>query len=209
MGKCRVSEGPATHLTISLADDRLGEFFPLLQQGITVVIEGSCTLEELLCRQWGIDPDYVKRRITTIFLNSRAVDDVKTAQVHDGAVVALSGAMPGLVGATMRRGGFYAAMRGAMTHHDDNYVAGKGQATVRVKLFNLLLPELGPLFLQRGILLDRQDAIEFFAHRGQALQTGCAAAVLDGRPSAPDNVGTALAAGNGMVALTVRFRGRQ
>ena len=86
---------------------RIVEFTALLQQGFGVLARLGCSLEELLCNQWGIDRDYVTSRITTIFMNNRAIDDIATSIVRAGAVIALSGAMPGLVGATMRRGGFY------------------------------------------------------------------------------------------------------
>ncbi|MCX5914082.1 MAG: hypothetical protein NTV04_19380, partial [Deltaproteobacteria bacterium] len=33
---------------------------------------------------------------------------------------------------------------------------------VSLKLFNLLLPELGPLFLRKGILIPREDFQEFW-----------------------------------------------
>jgi hypothetical protein len=63
--------------------------------------------------------------------------------------------MPGLVGAVMRRSGFYAALRQGISHHGDGAVgAAISRSTVTVKLFNLLLPELAPLILARGILLD-------------------------------------------------------
>ncbi len=104
---------------VQLAPELLSFFFPLLQQGVEVEVETGCSLKQLLIEQFGISADYIASRITTLFLNSRAVDDAATALVHDGAVLALSGAMPGLVGATMRSGGFYAAMRGAMTYQNE------------------------------------------------------------------------------------------
>ena len=94
--------------------EQAGRFFPLLQQGFTVRARTGCSIRELLCGQFGIDPDYLKQRITTIFLNGKAIDDPESSRVADGATLALSAAMPGLVGATMRRGGYYAAMRGAI-----------------------------------------------------------------------------------------------
>src|SRR5512141_169430 len=93
-------------LQVSCDPDRLAAFYPLLQSGVVVRCRVGCTLGDLLSLQWGIAPEYVARRVTTVFLNSRAIDDVSTALVTAGATIALSGAMPGLVGATMRRGGY-------------------------------------------------------------------------------------------------------
>ncbi len=144
-------------LVITLKRGRLNAFYPLLQQGVWVPCRVGVTLDDLLVNQWGVDAGYVASRITTIFVDSRAVDNVATTLVAGGGVVALSGAMPGLVGATMRRGGFYAAMRGAMTYRMDAGAESGGTGRVRVKLFNLLLEELGPGFLSRGILLPAAD----------------------------------------------------
>jgi hypothetical protein len=69
--------------------------------------------------------------------------------------------MPGLVGATLRRGGFYSAMRSEIS-----WKAGDGErdegdgppGTVRLKLFNTVLREIGPALLQRGVMVDRCEA---------------------------------------------------
>jgi hypothetical protein len=134
--------------------EHLSTFFPLLQQGVTVPAVVGCSLRSLLCDQFAIPAEYVNGRITTIFLDNRPVDDLDASMIHEGSRVTLSAAMPGLVGAVMRRSGFYAALRQGITHHEESggaVTADRG--TVRVKLFNLLLPELGPLILARGILV--------------------------------------------------------
>lgn len=174
-----------THLILTLDSDRLGEFFALFQQGVAVHIRLGCTLEELLCSQWEMDPEYVKSRITTIFLNNRAIDDIAATHVGEGAVLALSGAMPGLVGATMRRGGFYAAMRGAMTYRENEDARTQGCSTLRLKLFNLLLPELSLHFLKRGIVLERGRAMAFFREREPEFWSGCHLALLNGTQVTP------------------------
>lgn len=160
-------------------------FYPLLQQGVTVHCRVGCPLGDLLSEQWGIDPEYVRKRVTTIFLNSRAIDNVDTAMVGPGATIALSGAMPGLVGATMRRGGHLAAMRGAMTYQGPSGPAGEQVAPVRIKLFNLLLRELGPGFLKRGIWLSGSELAAFFREHVDAAAPPWSAATMNGMPMAP------------------------
>jgi len=140
-------------LDVQLAPELHRLFFPLFQEGVDVEVEVGCSIKQLLTEQFGIHADYLANRITTLFLNSRAVDDAATSLVNDGAVLALSGAMPGLVGATMRSGGYYAAMRGAMTYRNTEGIPTVKRGVIRLKLFNLLLEELGPRLLQRGILL--------------------------------------------------------
>lgn len=202
--------GPASQarLALTMRADLLAEFFPLLREGFFLSVTVGRPLEELF-RQWGISPDYAARRITTIFLDNRAVDDIKTSFVRDGSTIALSGAMPGLVGATMRRGGYYAPMRGAMTYHGDD-AEGEGAGTVRVKLFNILLPELGPAFLAEGITLATPDLAAFLADRDERFREGCKDVFLDGRPVGPELYrGAAPFAGAGTVTLKVTFREEQ
>lgn len=174
-----------TNLILNMDHDRLGDFFPLLQQGVTVEAQVGCSLELLLSHQWRIPAEYAASRITTIFLNSRPIDSLATAIIHEDAVIALSGAMPGLVGATMRRGGYYAAMREGITHHETSGNVVDRNATVRVKLFNLLLPELGPGFLQRGIIIKAAELSRFLNNRPDSFWQGCRSALLDNFPILP------------------------
>ena len=144
-------------LAFQLAAGQLNAFFPLLQKGVTVPATVGCTLKSLLCDQFAIPADYVTNRVTTIFLDNSPVDDLDRTIVQDGSRVTLSAAMPGLVGATMRRGGFYAALRQGISHVTDSGAAAGESGTVRVKLFNLLLAELGPLVLARGLILEQGE----------------------------------------------------
>jgi hypothetical protein len=137
--------------------DQLNNFFPLLQKGVTVPATVGCTLRSLLCDQFAIPADYVTDRITTIFIDNSPVDDLDRTIVQDGSRVTLSAAMPGLVGATMRRGGFYAALRQGISHVADSGTTAGASGAVRVKLFNLLLAELGPLVLARGLILEQGE----------------------------------------------------
>lgn len=144
-------------LKLQLDADQLDTFFPVFQKGVTVPAIVGCTVKSLLCDQLAIPADYVTDRITTVFIDNRPVDDLDRAVVQDGSRVTLSAAMPGLVGATMRRGGFYAALRQGISHAADFSTVAGECGTVRVKLFNLLLAELGPLVLSRGIILEEGE----------------------------------------------------
>jgi hypothetical protein len=144
-------------LKMELDVAQLNSFFPLLQKGVTVPAVVGCTLKSLLVDQFAIPAEYVTDRITTIFLNNHPVDDLDHTFIQDGSRVTLSAAMPGLVGATMRRGGFYAALRQGISHVADSGAAADKNGTIRVKLFNLLLAEIGPLVLARGLILERDE----------------------------------------------------
>ena len=109
----------------------------------------------------GLTPEYVRQRITTVFLDGQVVDVLEDAMLREGSRLALSAAMPGLVGATLRRSGPYAAMRAEITRAAEHEVHVRSAATtvIQVKLFNLLIDEIGPLLLERGVLLGREAVI--------------------------------------------------
>jgi len=136
-------------------------FTPLLQRGVRVKVRVGCSLRSLLEDQFGLNPEYLKERVKTVFLDGKPVDDWDTALVHDGSVLALSAAMPGLAGATLRRGGFFAGMRSQITHREEQSPISPEEGWVVVKLFNLLIPELGPLLLERGIWVPPEEFAEF------------------------------------------------
>lgn len=160
-------------------------FFPLLQKGFVMKTEVGCSLRELLAERFGISGEYIEKRIQTVFLDGKPVDDMDAAVVRDGAVLALSSAMPGLLGAIMRKGGYYSRMRSPIGPgaNGDSPLRADGQ--VVVKLFNLTVRELGPLFLERGIRVGAEDLKNLFRSRPQDLADGCVEAAADGRQVDP------------------------
>jgi hypothetical protein len=152
-------------LDITAPASVVSRFSLMLQSGFQVRVLVGGSVRELLCNQLGLPSDYVEDRIRTLFLDSRPVDDMDHAIVEDGSVLALSGALPGLVGATMRRGGYYGCLRDSITYRAPfaNVAANPGSAvgTITIKLFNLVLKDLGPHFLSRGVLLPA-NAVESF-----------------------------------------------
>lgn len=173
------AERPAVPVTVALDRSRLSELSPLLQGGVDVPARTGATVLEFLLEELGISPEQVAR-VSTVFLDGDVVDDLEAAVLRDGARLALSAAMPGLVGATLRRGGAYAAMRAAITRAPERPgAAARRDGTVRVKLFNLLVAELGPTLLRHGILLDPDAARELLPRLGApAPPAGAAAPVL-------------------------------
>ena len=142
---------------IQVSPDTVLALAPLFQKGIQVDIQTGCTVKSLLLEQWDIPADYVSERISTLFLDGKPVDDMNEAHIKEGAVLALSSAMPGLVGAVMRRGGYYASLRGGITYHETAADSDVRSGTITVKLFNLLIREIGPSFLYRGFRVSRRD----------------------------------------------------
>lgn len=162
----------------------LAMFGVLLSQGFIVGVETGVSLRAVLCEQLGIADDYLENRIKTIFLNGQAVDDVDQAVVKNGAVVAISAAMPGLVGAIMRRGGLYAGFRNSISYRDDGQRTAVRSGVVHLKLFNLVARELGPHFLAQGIQIDSRQWQAFLSGKPEDFKQGLVAACIDGKPVA-------------------------
>ena len=168
-------------LHLSLEANQVSSFFQLLQQGFRVKAQVGSSIKKMICEQFAVSPEYIEERIKTIFLDGKPVDDVDTATVKDGSVLALSAAMPGLAGATLRRGGYLASLRSQITHREDKMAISPGEGLVVLKLFNLLLNELGPIILNKGIYIRREDFLGFFESLPGKLWTGCKEVGVDGK----------------------------
>lgn len=171
---------PITNLYLTVAKDRVPAFFPLLAQGFTVKTRIGCSLQDFLCNQIGLDSDYVEKRLQTIFLDGKAVDNVKTAVVRANATLALSAAMPGLAGVTLRRGGVYAAMRHQITHNKNTEADITADGEIVLKLFNLVAQDIGPLFLMQGIWSSGNHLKNFFQRAPDHLRAGIRSVEIDG-----------------------------
>ncbi len=140
----------------------------------------GCSIQSLLCHQMGLTPQYLEKRIQTIFLDGRPVDDVGSATVKQGSILALSAALPGLVGAALRKGSHYAPLRSHISHREMTSSHYSQEGMVLVKLFNLILEELGPSFLKKGIWLNGADLSDFLKKLPDAFWSGCKVARVDG-----------------------------
>ena len=129
----------------------------LFGRGVAMPVETGVSIRQLLCGQLGVEEAYLENRVQTIFLNGRTVDDVGTTVVSDSDVLSLSAAMPGLVGATLRRGGPLAAMRESISHADSQAKKGSGKGVVTIKLFNMVARELGPGLLRQGVVVTGRN----------------------------------------------------
>jgi hypothetical protein len=153
----RADAGAEGRLRVTVPADRLACFFPLLQKGFALGVLAGCPIRVFLRDGLGLTDEYIEARIQTVFLDGKPVDDIDAALIRDGATLALAPAMPGLMGAMLRRGGYYAPMRSGITHHSDAAPQGIGQGRITVKLFGMALRELGPNLLERGIEVDAGD----------------------------------------------------
>lgn len=161
------------HLRFIVDTNIISRFLKLLEHGCKLKIKAGRTIKQLLCQDLGIPEDYVDNRIQTIFLNGKPVDDADTATVENGSILALSAAMPGLVGITFRKGGFYASFRSNITYAKMQAPDAGDAGNMVLKLFNMVGKELGPELLARGIRI-KGDAIHNFVQRnGDDLKVAC------------------------------------
>ena len=167
-------------LYLSVKKNALHHLFPLFQQGVIITTPVGETIEELLSLHLGIPPEYVENRIQTIFLDGEAVDNLGETFVQDGSTVALSAAMPGLVGATLRRGGAFASLRQSITFAPGGEVIPQKEGRIVLKLFNLLVPELGPHLLAQGVRLKGEELNRFLGGLPKDFWDECREVVMNG-----------------------------
>lgn len=168
----RNSGSPNTEMNPSLriTATSASVFLNMLSAGFSVIANSGCNINEFLNQGWGITEAYISDRIQTIFLNGKAVDDSKSATLQKGATLALSAAMPGMVGSTFRKGGFFAGLRSQITHVTNPLAHPDRQIRIRLKLFNLIAKELGPAFLQKGVYLEGGQFYNFLQRRSEELE---------------------------------------
>jgi hypothetical protein len=164
----------------------LPSFFSLFEKGVVLPALTGCSLREFLCGQLGVSRTYVDQRVQTLFLDARPVDDLDAAVILDGCTLALSAAMPGLLGATMRKGGRYAAFRRDISQRDDEKRTRETSGRVTVKMFNMVARELGGRLLEKGVEIHGRD-LQQIADRLHAVSPGAIVkAYVEGRETPVD-----------------------
>lgn len=172
----------STTLSLCVEEHVLARILPILQKGFIVWSLAGCSLNELLCMQQKISSDYIAERISTIFLDGKPVDDIDMTVIHDGSSIALSGAMPGLVGAVMRRGSFYASFRDSITYKKGPDTYTQEKCMVNLKFFNIVMKELGPDFLKKGIFFKSSDLTDFLTNQSKDFWQGNKEILLNKKP---------------------------
>lgn len=175
-------------IVLIVPDSLIPRFSLILQQGFAIKAHVGCTVQELLCQQLGVSPEYLEERIQTIFLDGNPIDDVTSAYIRSGSTIALSAAMPGLAGATLRRGGYYAPLRSQISHRETDGTQFLHEGIVSLKLFNLLLKELGPKFLKQGIWINGRELSDFFKRQPDDFWDRCKVIEIDGQEVAPERL---------------------
>ena len=145
-------------------------FFPLLRQGVRVLVQEGQTVKGLLQDELGLTQDTIASRIQTVFLNGHPVDDMAGTGLEEDAVLSLSAAMPGLLGACMRVDSPYATMRDSITQRRSSQAAAREGASAigfTLKLFNFMAREIGPCVLERGVVVDSERVLTLVGDAGE------------------------------------------
>jgi hypothetical protein len=167
---------------LCLSADCLATFSLLLQQGVLLPLTVPTGLRPFLYHHLDLAPDFVEHYLTTIFLKGKPVDDLDRTTLRPGDTLALSAAMPGLVGATLRRRGLIASFRSTISHRPEEPQGPvTGSSTLKLKLFNLMLETVGPGLLAKGILLPPGDWEAFLLLKGPSFWDNCRKVSLEGR----------------------------
>lgn len=143
--------------------DVLGALFPSFQSGVWIMVPAGIPIGTLLEGRWGLSREFIEKTVGTVFLNGLPVDDVDTEPLCDGDVLALSGPMPGLAGAILRKNSPLAGLRHGRrgpVRTTSPETSGSEVVRVQVKLFNRLIEDLGRIVLRHGILLEKDQALQ-------------------------------------------------
>jgi hypothetical protein len=166
----------------------MSAYLLLLQQGVGLPALLPASVSSVLCEQLGIDEEYLRDCVNTIFLDGKPVDHAETASVRAGSVLALSASLPGFVGAAMRKGGYYARMRSSISYSEEATSEPALPGGFVLKLFNRTCGDLGPLLLDAGVIVKAGDLGGFFGDRSPRFWSGFRAARLNGVDLDPDGL---------------------
>jgi len=154
---------------IEMAGSKRTLFHPLLREGVEVQVRLGGTVRDILQQDLHIPEQIVDHEIQSLFLNNHPVDDLQTRIHTPGSVLSLSAAMPGLVGACMRRGGVYAGLRHGISWDEEAEDKNSlNQGSMVVKLFNFMAPRIGPILLAHGVGVDAKRLVQLLDEASNA-----------------------------------------
>jgi hypothetical protein len=155
-------------------------FIQELQKGFYIPACEGKSLYSFLNEDCGISEEYISRSIKTVLIDGGPVDDIFNTKIKDGGACALSGAMPGIVGAMMRIGSPYAPMRESITVKPDKTDLSGKLINFELKFFNIVLTDMGLPFLKNGILLKKERVFELFTKHQDDIYSNCRKISLNG-----------------------------
>ena len=167
-------------IQISIDNNMVPAFFYFLEKGVKKEIEVGGNIKSMLSDQLNVSADYIDNRIKTMFLDGRPVGDINSSIIKDGATLALSAAMPGLAGATFRRSENTVHSQDKIDRKKEIKKSNRQNGIIIIKLFNLVLRELGPTFLKSGVLVSKDALTKFLLRQTDKFIKACKSVKIDG-----------------------------
>jgi hypothetical protein len=167
-------------LNLELDSHCMSLFYPVLQQGVEIDAPVGCSIYSFLVGELALSGEQIQK-IQSLFLDGKPVDDLEKAIVREGAHLTFSAALPGLVGMSLRRGSILASFRGSITHSESCGPGNESEGTIHIKLFNLMIAELGPVFLERGIYM-KSPLLADILGQTERFRKGCGKILVNGNP---------------------------
>ncbi|MCP4744726.1 MAG: hypothetical protein GY874_01095 [Desulfobacteraceae bacterium] len=146
----------ANTLILNLPITAAGIFSKLLGRGVMLDTTVGISLQDFLRQHIGIKSDYIENRLQTVFVNGRAADCFDEQIIADQDVIALSVAMPGLVGAAFRKKGRLSVLRKTISQKKSPLKTKISKGVITLKLFNMVAQEIGPQILSNGVRVDAE-----------------------------------------------------
>lgn len=186
----RVENNMDMRLTITTDEEPVEGFLVLIRAGFKIEARVGGSVKQLLCDQIGLPEEYYEERIQTLFLDTKPVDDAGEAVIKNGSTLALSAAMPGLVGATFRKGGRYSWMRESISYEKNASVVSKKRGWVTLRLFNFILKEQGPFFLSQGVWISGETVQDFLRMHSETIPWDKCRITIDDQKTGVEDLST-------------------
>lgn len=108
----------------------------------------------------------------------------------------------------MRRGSALASFRSTITHREpEQRTKKKEQGTFHVKLLNLMMKDLGPVFLERGIYVRTDLLAEIIGKQSKEFREECKKVLLNEKPVELNSVTSKILSSTDYVHLLVIVAG--
>lgn len=157
------------HITLQVFENDRVFFATLLQSGAEYIAVQGQSLGDFITSLPEFSWDYIESSVQTIFLDGMPADDIKaktfTKPCH---TLALSAAMPGLVGAILKRNSLHVSLR--TTTVDDSVAEVGTPTTIKLKIFNSIAQEKGPQILHGGAVFSTDRLYKTFSIRENLLK---------------------------------------
>lgn len=155
------SKSKFASIHLEMPEKNFWMFSEIFQKG--VFLKTQCignAIEAFLKNELQLTDYYITNRLGTIFLDNKPIDDLKSGILRHYSKVALSSAMPGLVGAIMRQGSPLADMREGISYKSSESFTIFEEGFITVKLFNLVIYDIGKEILKKGIIISHVETMD-------------------------------------------------